>query len=158
MAIVVEGNLACPVCREYAIEADPAQHPDGVDYDIPGADESPTPCGECAPHFQTPEETVLRTIVADWGTVQDSFGDTISPDMLPVVITVPAASRDEALQAAADKLQHHFGPDVAELHASGIERDWWFGFNDTDPLLRVCAVIVGTVALDDDEDQSTVIC
>jgi len=50
MAIVVEGNLACPRCREYVIEANPKKYPDGVDYRTPGADESETPCGECAPH------------------------------------------------------------------------------------------------------------
>ncbi|MEU1552222.1 hypothetical protein ABZ517_05795 [Streptomyces scabiei] len=58
MAIVHEGCLLCPVCREYVIEADEAQYPNGVDYDTPGADESKTPCGECAPHVQGTTETL----------------------------------------------------------------------------------------------------
>ncbi|MGW0536321.1 hypothetical protein [Streptomyces sp. NPDC003032] len=55
MAIIREGHLRCPGCREYVIEADPEQYPDGVDYETPDADESKVPCGECAPRYQNIE-------------------------------------------------------------------------------------------------------
>lgn len=53
MAIVREGCLRCPRCREYVIEIDPADFLDGP----PEDGESPTPCGECKPHAEvkTPE-------------------------------------------------------------------------------------------------------
>ncbi|WP_329271787.1 hypothetical protein [Streptomyces sp. NBC_01451] len=57
MAIVHDGCLKCPRCGEYVIEADEEQYPNGVDYRTPGADESKTPCGECAPHVQGTTET-----------------------------------------------------------------------------------------------------
>ncbi|MFH9731798.1 hypothetical protein [Streptomyces sp. NPDC017260] len=54
MAIVREGCLRCPRCREYVIEIDPADFPDGP----PETGESPTACSECKPHaeMKTPEE------------------------------------------------------------------------------------------------------
>jgi hypothetical protein len=128
MATVVEGNLACP---------------------------RPTPCGECAPDVQTDKSQ--RTIVADWETVTDDGGCTISPALLPVVITVSATSREEALQAAAVKLQDHFGPSVEELYETEIERDWWFGSTEAEPLLRVAAIFVGDPELDHDDEMTTVI-
>jgi hypothetical protein len=59
MVMVNEGNLKCPRCREYVIEADPEEYPDGVDHETPGADESDKPCGECAPHVENgrPQQT-----------------------------------------------------------------------------------------------------
>lgn len=101
----------------------------------------------------------LTTIVADWETVQDSFGDTISPDMLPVVITVQASSRDEAILAAAEKLQAHYGPAVEHLYRTDIETGEWFGnaAGDFEPLLRICAVFVGAPELDDSNDMTKVI-
>ncbi|MFC9505480.1 hypothetical protein [Streptomyces sp. NPDC057002] len=153
MAIVHEGCLKCPRCREYVVEADPDDFPDG----LPEDGESPTACSECEPHVEAQKQARLRTIVADWQTVTDDEGCTISPDMLPVVITVPATSRDQALQAAADKLQKHFGPSVEALYETAIERDWWFGFNDTDPLLRPSAIFVGEPELDHDDSMTTVL-
>lgn len=99
----------------------------------------------------------LRTIVADWETVVDDCGETISPDMLPVVVTVKATSTDEAIQAASDKLQAHYGADVPELFAKGITHDDWFGLNETDPFLRICAVLIGAPAVENDDEMTTVI-
>ncbi|MEU0214039.1 hypothetical protein ABZ281_02580 [Streptomyces sp. NPDC006265] len=155
MAIVHEGCLTCPRCREYVIEIDPGDFPDGP----PEDGESPTPCGECAPHVEADKTAALRTIVADWEICQDSFGDDISPDMLPVVITVPATSRDEAIQAAAEKLQTHYGSSVDHLYRTDIETGEWFGNDagDFEPLLRICAVFVGEPELDDLDEISEVI-
>lgn len=50
MAIVREGCLQCPGCGEYNIEADEKAFPDGVDYETPGADQSPTKCVPCYVH------------------------------------------------------------------------------------------------------------
>ncbi|MFF8918059.1 hypothetical protein ACF08M_33335 [Streptomyces sp. NPDC015032] len=90
-----------------------------------------------------------RTIVADWELL-----DGVSVDLRPVVVTVPAATTDEAIEAASDRLQDHFGPNVPELGYEEIERDWWFGLNETDALLRVCAVIVGAPTLDNDDEMT----
>lgn len=99
-------------------------------------------------------DTRLRTVVADWETTEDG-----SVDMQPVVITVQAASYDEAIKAAADKLQAHFGPAVEELGRTDIETGEWFGnaAGDFDPLLRVCAVFIGEPTLDDPNEFSHVI-
>ncbi|WP_329147117.1 hypothetical protein OIU91_16435 [Streptomyces sp. NBC_01456] len=56
MAIVVQGYLKCPGCREYVIEADEEQYPDGVDYETPGADESKTKCRMCRVHEDGSDE------------------------------------------------------------------------------------------------------
>lgn len=56
VAIVVEGNLKCPGCREYVIEADEQEYPDGVDYETPGADESKTKCRLCRVHEDGSDE------------------------------------------------------------------------------------------------------
>ncbi|MFE7114940.1 hypothetical protein ACFU99_05880 [Streptomyces sp. NPDC057654] len=56
MAIVVEGFLRCPGCREYVIGADEEQFPDGVDYETPGADQATVECLSCRGH---PEEDEL---------------------------------------------------------------------------------------------------
>ncbi|MFC9755146.1 hypothetical protein [Streptomyces sp. NPDC056921] len=88
-----------------------------------------------------------RTVVADWESL-----DGVSVALRPVVVTVPAATSDEAIEAASDQLQEHFGPNVPELDLKEIERDWWFGLNGTDALLRVCAVIVGAPILDNDDE------
>ncbi|MEV8399297.1 hypothetical protein [Streptomyces niveus] len=56
MAIVVEGYLKCPGCREYVIEADEEQYPDGVDYETPYADESKTKCRMCRVHEDGSDE------------------------------------------------------------------------------------------------------
>ncbi|MFI7083947.1 hypothetical protein ACIBUR_10105 [Streptomyces anulatus] len=97
-----------------------------------------------------PAPLPIRTVVADWETVSDDQGSTISPDMLPVVITVHAHSSDEAIEAASDMLQARYGPHVAALHRDTLTRADWFGLGDTDPLLRVCAVFIGSPILDDD--------
>ncbi|WP_274032638.1 hypothetical protein [Streptomyces sp. MMBL 11-1] len=104
----------------------------------------------------TPLPLPIRTVVADWETVSDDQGSTISPDMRPVVITVTADSSDAAIDAASDKLQARYGPHVEALHRQLLTRDDWFGLNDTDPLLRVCAVFVGAPILDDDGDEHAV--
>ncbi|MGW3153789.1 hypothetical protein [Streptomyces sp. NPDC001089] len=154
MAIVHEGTLICPRCRESVVEIDPADSPDGP----PKNGESPKPCGECAPHVEAARVAELMTLVADWETVADYFGDMISPALLPVIVTVKAATADEAIQAASDKLQAHFGSEVAELYAKGIVRDHWFGLNETDPFLRLCAVFAGEpVIVSDDDGMNTVL-
>lgn len=56
MAIVHDGFLKCPGCREYVIEADPEQYPDGVDYDTPDGDESKTKCLSCRVHEDGSDE------------------------------------------------------------------------------------------------------
>jgi hypothetical protein len=56
MAIVNEGMLLCPGCREYVVCANPDQYPDGVDYETPGADTSPTKCRPCRVHEDGSEE------------------------------------------------------------------------------------------------------
>lgn len=94
----------------------------------------------------------FRTVVADWETCPDSHGEDHSPAMPPVVITVPATNKHEALEAAADKLQAHFGPVVEPLYRTDIQRDEWFGDNDFTPLLRVCTVQIGIAILDDEDD------
>ncbi|MFE4335397.1 hypothetical protein ACFRQM_40130 [Streptomyces sp. NPDC056831] len=90
-----------------------------------------------------------RTIVADWEPL-----DGVSVALRPVVVTVPAATTDEAIEAASDRLQEHFGSNVPELGCEVIERDWWFGLNETDAFLRVCAVIVGVPILDNDDEMT----
>ncbi|MFJ3270932.1 hypothetical protein [Streptomyces sp. NPDC086776] len=114
----------------------------------PDADEALTPSAASAATITPGTVREYRTIVADWETV-----DGVSVDLRPVVVTVPAATTQEALEAASDRLQEHFGPDVDGL-GQGIERDWWFGLNQTDPFLRVCAVIVGVPILDN-ADRTT---
>ncbi|NIY68111.1 hypothetical protein [Streptomyces malaysiensis] len=92
----------------------------------------------------------IRTITADWQTCPDASGEDHSPDMLPVVISVVASSKKAALEAAADKLQEHFGPSVENLYRTDIERDDWFGFGGGESLLRVCLVQIGLPILDDE--------
>lgn len=97
------------------------------------------------------EPLPYRTLVADWETVSDDQGCTISPDMPPVVITVQANTRDEAIEAASDRLQNVYGPHLEPLYRRDLTRDDWFGLHDTDPLLRVCAVFMGIPILDDED-------
>ncbi|MFF1693062.1 hypothetical protein ACFVXC_05470 [Streptomyces sp. NPDC058257] len=99
----------------------------------------------------------LITLVADWETVSDDEGCTISPDMLPVIITVKATTKDEAIEAASDKLQAHFGTSVDALFETRIERDFWFGLNETDAFLRLCAVLQGSPAVIDEDAFFTVL-
>ncbi|MGW3273602.1 hypothetical protein ACWDFH_19330 [Streptomyces kronopolitis] len=160
MAVIQEGCLRCPDCREYVIEADPELYPDGVDYDTPDADESEKKCGSCAVADGDVKvvQRHLRTIVADWETVDDDAGCTISPDLLPVVITVQASNRADAIEAASDKLQAHFGSSVEQLYADEIQRDWWFGLSNHDPFLRISAIFIDSPELDIDDEMTTVIC
>lgn len=90
-----------------------------------------------------------RTIVADWESL-----DGVSVALRPVVVTVPAATTKEAIEAASDRLQKHFGSNVPGLGNEDIERDWWFGLNGTDAFLRVCAVFVGAPILDNDDKMT----
>ncbi|MFF7415660.1 hypothetical protein [Streptomyces lydicus] len=92
------------------------------------------------------------TIVADWHPLK-RCGYSISVDLQPVVITVKAAAEDEAFEAASDLLQSHFGPDVQQLCATDIERDRWFGLNDCDAFLRVCAVFKDDPTLLNDDNR-----
>lgn len=154
MAIIVPGNLKCPECREYVIEADEELYPDGVDYDTPGADESPTACSVCEPGCSCAStDDRFFTIVADWETVEADDGYSTSVDLRPVVITVAATTYTDAVEAASDLLQAHFGSSVEQLYADDIERDWWFGLNDCDPFLRVSAVFKGDPSLVNDDDD-----
>ncbi|MFJ5725810.1 hypothetical protein [Streptomyces sp. NPDC093149] len=103
------------------------------------------PCDRTKP---TAVSIEYRTIVADW----ESVGG-VSVALRPVVITVPAATTEEAIEAASERLQEHFGSTVPELGHDDIERDWWFGLNEADAFLRVCAVIVGVPILDNDDEM-----
>ncbi|WP_411087862.1 hypothetical protein [Streptomyces sp. 061-3] len=105
---------------------------------------TPPPSTATLPPVAPPRE--YRTIVADWESING-----VSVDLRPVVVTVPAATTEEAFEAASDRLQEHFGPSVEALGFDDIERDWWFGLNGTDAFLRVCAVIVGVPILDNDD-------
>lgn len=116
-------------------------------------------CPRCHESAEAGRAAGQITIVADWETVSDDRGDTISPALLPVIVTVDAATTDEAIQAASNKLQAHFGSEVDELYAKDIHPDEWFGLNETDAFLRICAAFVGApaVAYLDDDGMNTVI-
>ncbi|MET7631829.1 hypothetical protein ABZS53_15435 [Streptomyces sp. NPDC005499] len=105
-----------------------------------------TPPQSTAPLPPVTPPRQYRTIVADW----ESLGG-VSVDLRPVVVTVPATTTEEAIEAASDRLHEHFGSSVEALGYDDIERDWWFGLNETDAFLRVCAVIVGVPILDNDD-------
>lgn len=146
--------LKCKGCNDRCIEPDEDTEVDEDGY-------AKRYCGECivSHGHPSPDEQTFRTIVADWETCPDALGEDHSPDMLPVVITVKATSREEAIQAAADKLQEHYGPAVDHLYRTDIERDEWFGNDAGDfiPLLRVSAIFIGSPALDNDDRMTTVI-
>lgn len=107
------------------------------------------PCPKCP---RCREDVEFFTLVADWETVADDEGSTISPDMRPVSITVQASDSNEALVVASQKLQDTFGPDVEALHSTGLTAEDWFGLNGSDPLLRVCALFRGRPVLENDDD------
>lgn len=115
-------------------------------------------CGDCATENCTcGDDAGLITIVADWEVVQDDEGCDISPDMLPVIITVKATTQEEAIEAASDRLQEYFGPSVEPLFETEIERDFWFGLNDHDAFLRLGAVLQGAPAVIGDLSLFTVL-
>ncbi|MFD9815200.1 hypothetical protein [Streptomyces sp. NPDC059080] len=107
-------------------------------------------CTDCLVQVCACGDDGLITLVADWETVTDDEGYTISPDLLPVIITVAAGTKEEAIEAASDKLQRHFGASVEALFETRIERDLWFGLNETDPFLRLAAVLKGAPAVIDE--------
>ncbi|MET9470453.1 hypothetical protein [Streptomyces sp. NPDC002922] len=115
----------------------------------PGADEALAPSAASAATITPGTVREYRTIVADWESL-----DGVAVDLRPVVVTVPAATTAEAIEAASDRLQEHFGSSVEALGYTDIERDWWFGLNQTDPFLRVCAVIVGVPILDNTDEMT----
>ncbi|MGW1261265.1 hypothetical protein ACWD7Y_04790 [Streptomyces drozdowiczii] len=146
------GLLKCPGCGHRAVESDG----DDVTEDENGF--ANKKCGDCAvQHCTCGDDEGLITIVADWETVSDDEGCTTSPDMLPVIITVPATTQEEAVEAASDKLQEHFGPSVEALFEDEIERDFWFGLNDHDAFLRLGAVLQGAPAVIGNDGLFTVL-
>ncbi|MEU9050086.1 hypothetical protein AB0D37_06735 [Streptomyces sp. NPDC048384] len=146
--------LKCKGCNDRCIERDEDTKVDEDGYAV-------RYCGECVVSYgyPSPDAQSFRTLVADWEVCPDGSGDDHSPEMLPVVITVKATSREEAMQAAADKLQEYYGPAVEQLYRTDIERDEWFGNDagDYTPLLRVAAIFVGSPELDNDDAMTTVI-
>lgn len=147
----VYGLLKCAGCNDRCIEPDEDVIEDEHGY-------ANKRCADCQIQDCTcGDDDGLITIVADWETVSDDEGCTISPDMLPVIITVKATTQEEAIEAASDKLQEHFGPSVEALFETRIERDFWFGLNDTDPFLRLGAVLQGAPAVVGNDDLFTVL-
>lgn len=140
------GLLKCAGCNDRCIEPDEGETPDEDGY-------AKRRCADCTVNdgcFCGTEDQ-FRTIVADWDTVVGSDGETTCVDLKPVVITVEATTWDEAVEAASDLLQAHFGSDVPELCAKDIERDEWFGLNEATPFLRTTAFFKGEPPLINDD-------
>ncbi|WNI17685.1 hypothetical protein [Actinacidiphila sp. ITFR-21] len=147
----MSGLLKCAGCNYRCIEpGDDDKGEDGY---------SSRYCGDCIVDkgLPSPEEQNFLTLVAGWETVADDEGSTISTDLLPVVITVEATTVADAIEMASDRLQAHFGTSVEQLYADDIERDDWFGLNERDAYLRLCAVFKGAPRLVNDEQLFTVI-
>ncbi|CAM5730810.1 MULTISPECIES: hypothetical protein [Streptomyces] len=91
------------------------------------------------------------TIVADWETAIGSDGETMSPDLLPVVITVQASDQEVAYWAAAHKLFDYFGPVIEALGRTDVMDEEFFGHQGRTALLRVAAIFRGLPPLADTE-------
>ncbi|WP_328749378.1 MULTISPECIES: hypothetical protein [unclassified Streptomyces] len=144
---VMYGLLKCAGCNDRCIEPDEGETPDEDGY-------AKRRCADCTVNdgcFCGTQDTFM-TIVADWENAVGDDGETTCVDLRPVVITVKATTHEAAIEAASDLLQAHFGASVEQLYAEDIERDWWFGLNETDPLLRVSAVFKGDPPLINDGD------
>lgn len=97
------------------------------------------------------EQREYFTIVADWETTVDGDGETMSPDLLPVVITVRAHDPDAAYLAAAHQLSDRFGPVIEPLGRTDVEAEEFFGHAGRTALLRVGALFRGRPVLADSE-------
>jgi hypothetical protein len=97
------------------------------------------------------EQREYFTIVADWETTVDLDGETMSPDLLPVVITVQALREEAAYLAAAHKLGAYFGPVIEALGRTDVEAKEFFGHEGRTALLRVGAIFRGRPPLADSE-------
>ncbi|SEB60155.1 hypothetical protein [Streptomyces melanosporofaciens] len=99
----------------------------------------------------TREQREYFTIVADWETATGSDGETMSPDLMPVVITVQAEDQEAAYLAAAQKLYTYFGPAIEALGRTDIVAEEFFGHQGWTALLRVGAIFRGLPPLADTE-------
>lgn len=97
------------------------------------------------------EQREYFTIVADWETTVDFDGETMRPDLLPVVITVQAKDQDAAYLAAGHKLGDYFGPVIEALGRTDVEVEEYFGHQGRTALLRVGAIFRGLPPLADSE-------
>ncbi|WP_413116212.1 hypothetical protein ACK1X7_36880 [Streptomyces sp. CY1] len=89
------------------------------------------------------EQREYFTIVAGWDTTIGSDGETMSPDLLPVVITVQANDQEVAYLAAAHKLFDYFGPVIEAVERTDVVAEEFFGHQGTTALLCVGAIFRG---------------